>query len=61
MATKTVAHLPKPGHSSGLSGQAYCGRWARYATGDHEQIRRAALADPDGFCQRCLREMRRSA
>jgi hypothetical protein len=52
-------HIPAPGKSAGLRGTALCGRYARYQTGDHDQIRRLALAAvAEGqaayYCARCL-------
>lgn len=54
-------HLPT--HSStGRSGTALCGRGARFATGDHDLIRRLAQqARRDGnaghYCAGCLRSL----
>lgn len=35
-------HVPSES-AVGLIGPALCGRWTRYGTGDHAQIRRTAL------------------
>jgi hypothetical protein len=50
-------HIPAPGRASGLRGEALCGRYARYATGDHDLIRRLAHESGDGFCADCLRRL----
>lgn len=52
-------HIPAPGRSSGLVGEALCGRWAHYTTGDHDLLRRLAVqAAADGesahYCAECL-------
>jgi hypothetical protein len=51
-------HIPAPGRASGLRGEALCGRYARYTTGDHDLIRRRAhVEDGEGFCADCLRRL----
>ncbi len=57
--TRTIkSHIPAPGRSVGLRGEALCGRMATYGTGDHEQIRRdaraAKAAGERHYCSRCL-------
>lgn len=56
---KKKDHIPAPGKSAGLRGEALCGRMATYRTGDHALIRRLALqGDGDGWCLDCLKEVR---
>jgi hypothetical protein len=50
-------HIPAAGVATGLNGPALCGRWARYLTGDHAQIRRSAIANPEGYCKNCVKRM----
>lgn len=54
------SHIPAPGRAAGLHGTAMCGAWADYGTGDHDAIRRAALADATGYCPECLARLRAS-
>ena len=56
-------HIPAPGYAVGLRGPALCGRYADYATGDHEIIRRqASLVGAYDYyvCSQCLRAYRRA-
>ena len=52
-------HVPAPGKSSGLTGEALCGRWATYGTGDHALIRLIAGAGGDHWCKSCLAALAR--
>lgn len=48
--TTEQTHIPRPGYTYGISGQAYCGRYAHYGTADHALMRqqaRAAIQDTD--------------
>jgi len=47
-------HVPAPGSCGDNSGPALCGRWGRYATGDHNLIRRLAGEGGAHWCQRCV-------
>ena len=51
-----------PGCCAPLAGFALCGRWAHYETGDHELLRRLALADyrtgdAQHLCSRCVKKL----
>lgn len=52
------AHIPAAGCCSGRRGQAECGRWSVYETGDHAAILTQAAAayrtGGEGWCKRCL-------
>lgn len=55
-------HVPAPGTSSSLYSATYCGRYEKFATGDHDLIRslaRQAVADKDAdhYCDECLNGM----
>ena len=54
-----MRHIPAEGRASGFEGPAMCGRWGKYMTADHKQIRRLALhALNEGrlktWCDQCM-------
>lgn len=57
--SKKKNHIPKLGRGAGLSGEALCGRWADYLTGDWAEIWRTAWSfmrrgDTAHYCKRCI-------
>ncbi|KKN27814.1 hypothetical protein LCGC14_0860770 [marine sediment metagenome] len=64
--TAKKEHVPTPGRSAGLQGISLCGRWEKYQTRDHDQLRRMVLGAVNEdrashYCKDCLRAMRREA
>lgn len=51
------SHVPAPGRSTGLRGEALCGRMASYGTGDHALIRSLAIRGEGDWCSTCLAKL----
>ena len=59
MATTNTIHVPNLGRSFGLVATAECGRGMRTRTGDHDLLRRQAMAavgteHEASYCPRCM-------
>ncbi len=55
-------HIPAPGKGSGLRGEALCGIYANYGTGDHDLVRRLAIGDINAdktghWCKMCIKKI----
>ena len=54
-------HVPKDGYTGATQGEALCGRWVHWDTGDHNLIRRQAIGYGcrSHWCGHCLAALRR--